>query len=68
VGPKGLAGPQVAYWDRFFIELTKSAEWQEALVKYQWDAFSLNAADTAKFLQEENRTLAVLLKELGDAK
>lgn len=68
VGPRGLAAPQVAYWDRFFSELVKSPEWQDALAKHQWDGFYLNAAATAKFLQEENQTLASLLKELGDAK
>ncbi len=67
-GPRGLPAPQVAYWDRFFSELAKSAEWQEALAKHQWDGFYLNAADTVKFLQEENKVLASLLRELGDAK
>lgn len=68
VGPKGLPAPQVAYWDRLFSEMVKSAEWQEALARYQWDSFYLGAADTVKFLQEENKTLATLLRELGDAK
>ena len=67
-GPKGLPAPQVAYWDRFFSELVKSHEWHDALVKNQWDGFHLNAAATTKFLQEENKTLASLLRELGDAK
>lgn len=67
-GPKALAAPQVAYWDRFFTEMVKSAEWQEALAKHQWDSFPLNAAETTRFLQVENKTLAALLRELGDAK
>ena len=67
-GPKGLPAPQVAYWDRFFSELVKSHEWHDALVKNQWDSFHLNDAAAAKFLQEENKTLASLLRELGDAK
>lgn len=67
-GAKGLTPAQVAYWDAFFFGLVKSAEWQEALAKYQWDSFHLNAADTVKFLQEESRILASLLRELGDAK
>lgn len=68
VGPRGLPAAQVAYWDRFFSEMAKSAEWQEALAKYQWDSFHLSAAETVKFLQEEYKTLASLLRELGDAK
>lgn len=67
-GPKALAAPQTAYWDRFFAEMARSPEWQEALVKHQWDSFSLNAAETARFLQDENKTLAALLRELGDAR
>jgi len=68
VGPRGLAAPQVAYWERTLAEMVKSAEWQEAVTKHQWDNFHLNAADTAKFLQEEYKTLTSLLRELGDAK
>jgi len=68
VGPKGLAAPQIAYWDRFFSEMARSPEWQEGLAKNQWDDFYLNAADTAKFFQDENKTLTYLLKELGDAR
>jgi len=68
VGPKGLAAPQVAYWDRFFSEMARSPEWQEGLAKNQWDDFYLNAADTAKFFEDENKTLTFLLKELGDAR
>jgi len=68
VGPKGLAAPQVAHWDRFFSEMARSPEWLESLAKNQWDDFYLNAADTAKFFQDENKTLTYLLKELGDAR
>jgi len=68
VGPKGLAAPQISYWDRFFSEMARSLEWREALTKNQWDDFYLNAADTAKFFQDENKTLTFLLKELGDAR
>ena len=67
-GSRGLPAPQVAYWDRFFAEMVKSPEWQDALARNQWDGFHLNAAAAAKFLQEENKTLASLLRELGDAK
>ena len=68
VGAKSLPAPQVAYWDRFLADMLKSPDWQEALAKYEWDAFPLNASETLKFLQEENKTLTVLLRELGDAK
>ena len=67
-GPKALAAPQIAYWDRFFSEMLKSPEWQEALARNQWDQFSLNAAATVKFLQEENKMFTTLLRELGDAR
>ena len=63
-----MPAPQVAYWDRFFSEMAKSPEWQDALARNQWDGFHLNAAAAAKFLQEEYKTLASLLRELGDAR
>jgi len=68
VGPRGLAAPQVAYWERTLAEMVKSPEWQEALVKHQWENFHLNAAATGTFLEQEYKTLAVLLRELGDAR
>jgi putative tricarboxylic transport membrane protein len=67
-GSRGLPAPQIAYWDRFFSEMVKSPDWQDALARNQWDGFHLSAAATTKFLQEENKTLASLLRELGDAR
>jgi putative tricarboxylic transport membrane protein len=68
VGPKGMTPAQVTYWDNFFGEMVKSAEWQEAVKKYQWDGPYLNSVQTVKFLQDEERKLMRLLKELGDTK
>jgi len=68
IGPKGLTPAQVAYWDQTFSDMVKSAEWQDAVRKYQWDGPYLNSTQTLKFLQEEDRKLAVLLREMGDAK
>jgi putative tricarboxylic transport membrane protein len=68
VGPKGMTPAQVAYWDAFFGEMVKSAEWQEAAAKYHWEGPYLASAGTVKFLQDEERKLTRLLKELGDAK
>lgn len=68
VGPRGLGAPQIAYWDRLLGEMVKSPEWQEALAKHQWESFHLDAVASAKFLEEQYKTLATLLRELGDAK
>lgn len=68
VGPRGLSAPQIAYWDRVFSEIVKSAEWQNAVRNYQWDGDYRNSAATLKFMQEEYKKLEALLAELGDAK
>jgi putative tricarboxylic transport membrane protein len=68
VGPKGMTAAQISYWDRLFGEMVRSAEWQEAARTYQWDGEYLNSVQTLKFVQEEDRKLAALLKEMGDAK
>ncbi|MGZ9014250.1 MAG: tripartite tricarboxylate transporter substrate binding protein, partial [Burkholderiales bacterium] len=68
VGPRGMTPQQVAYWDQFFSDMVKSAEWQQAAKKFQWEGPYLNSTQTVKFLQEEERKLARLLKELGDTK
>ncbi len=68
VGPKGLSPAQIAYWDQAFAAIVKTPEWQEAVRKNQWEEDYRNSADTLTFMQEEYKTLEVLLTELGDAK
>jgi putative tricarboxylic transport membrane protein len=68
VGPKALTAAQVAYWDRMFSEIVKSAEWQKAVANYQWDGDYRSSAATLKFMQEEYKRLETLLAELGDAR
>ena len=68
VGPRGLTPAQIAHWDQAFAAMVKSAEWQDAVRKNQWEDEYRNSADTLKFMQEEYKKLAALLTELGDAK
>jgi putative tricarboxylic transport membrane protein len=68
VGAKGLSAGQIAYWDQTFAALVKSADWQQAIQKNQWEHEYMSSANTFKFMQEEYRHLEALLTELGDAK
>ena len=68
VGPKGLSAPQIAYWDQAFGAMVKTAEWQEAIRRNQWEDEYTNSAGTIKFMREEYKDLEALLAELGDAK
>jgi putative tricarboxylic transport membrane protein len=68
VGPKGLAAVQISYWDQVFAAMVKSTEWQDAVKKYQWDGPYMNSVQTLTFLQEEDKKLGALLRDLGDAK
>ncbi len=68
VGPRGLSAAQIAYWDQTFAHALKSADWQEAAARFQWDTAYLNSDQTLKFMQQEYQTLTVLIRDLGDAK
>jgi putative tricarboxylic transport membrane protein len=68
VGPKGLSAAQVAWWDRTLSEMARSAEWREAVAKYQWEGEYLDSVQTLRFLQDEDKKLTTLLREMGDAK
>jgi putative tricarboxylic transport membrane protein len=68
VGPRGISAPQIAFWDQTLGRMVKTAEWQEALRKNQWEDEYADSAGTVKFMREEYKDLEVLLTELGDAK
>lgn len=68
VGPKGLGAAQIAWWDRTFSEMARSAEWREAVAKYRWEGEYLDSAQTLRFLQDEDKRLTALLREMGDAR
>jgi putative tricarboxylic transport membrane protein len=68
VGPRGLAPPQIAYWDQTLATMVRSTEWQQAVRANQWEDEYTNSAATIEFMRDEYKALEALLTELGDAK
>ena len=65
VGPKGLAPPQVAYWDGVVGRLVQLPEWRDALTRLLQEPAYLNSRDTQRFLEREHNELRAVLLDLG---
>lgn len=63
MGPPNMTKEQIAYWDDKISKMVKSDAWKEILKNNDWESFYKNAADTKKFLKEQND----MYKDLIDA-
>jgi putative tricarboxylic transport membrane protein len=68
VGPRGLAAPQIAYWDGVFAKVVQSPEWKAAVAKHDWVSEYAASADTRKELDAQYKSLHAVLTDLGMAK
>ena len=68
IGPKGMTQDQVAFWDKTLAAVTKSAEWKKALATRFWIGTYKNSAETAKYLESQNKKLHAVLAALDLAK
>lgn len=68
IGPKGMTNAQIAFWDKTFAALSKTAEWNNALgVRFGSSAYKDSTA-TANYLAIQNEKLHAVLSALGVAK
>lgn len=65
VGPRGLTGAQVGYWEEVFARLVATEEFKSDLQKNQWVSRYLKSGEMRKFLGEQSEELKGLLTELG---
>ena len=68
MGPRGMTPDQVAYWDRVFAALVKTADWKKDLQDNFWDEGYADAKTARKRLDEEYAEYKAILTELGAAK
>jgi len=68
MGPRGMTPEQVAYWDRVFAALVKTADWKKDLQDNFWDEGYADAKTARKRLDEEYAEYKAILTELGAAK
>lgn len=68
IGPKGMSGGQVAYWEEVFARFGKTAEWKKEVDTYLYEDFFLKSTETRRFLETENSELKSILTDLGLAR
>ena len=68
IGPKGLAAPQIAFWESAFFRLSQSDEWKKELAASNWQSNYRNSQDTARYYEREYAEMKVVLGELGLAR
>ncbi len=65
VGPKGMTGAQVAYWERILKRMTEADEWRQDIEKNFWSAEFMNAREMRQAMDKDNASLKVFLNDLG---
>lgn len=68
LGPKGLTGPQIAYWERVLQAVVETPDFKSDLEKNHWVPNFLKSAEMRKRLKEEHDEMKALLSELGMTK
>jgi len=67
-GPKGLTGPQIAFWDATLARAVKDPDWVQDLERNLMVNAYKNSADTLKHWQAEYSEVKALFVDMGLAK
>ncbi len=67
-GPKGMAPPQVAYWEDIFRRLVETPEWKAEMVKVNGITRFMGAVPMKKYMEEQYPEIRSLLVDLELAK
>ncbi|MFM9969191.1 MAG: tripartite tricarboxylate transporter substrate binding protein [Burkholderiales bacterium] len=65
VAPPGIPRDNVAFWEDFFVRLTRSASWQKYVEDNQFENAYQNGAEQSKFLDGLAVRMRDILKETG---
>ena len=65
VGPRGMTGQQLAYWDEVYAKLNATEEWNAEVKHGLWDVTYLNSRESRQFLDHEYEQLKRILTDLG---
>jgi len=68
IGPKGLTGQQIAFWEAAFAKLEQDAQWQSAIAHDGSVAHYLNSRDLASYFDAQYAQFRSVLAELGLAR
>lgn len=67
-GPPAMSDAAKKYWDDQLKKMVASKSWKDSLTTLQWTDAYANGSDFAKFLDQENKSYADLMTDLGFAK
>ncbi|MGH8617822.1 MAG: tripartite tricarboxylate transporter substrate binding protein [Burkholderiales bacterium] len=68
LGPKGMSDAQIAYWSRVFARLAASPEWKDDLDKNLLTPFFMDGKESKKYMDNEYKQVATIMKDIGLAK
>ena len=68
LGPKGLAAPQIAFWETVFGKLTQADEWKAEIARDGSVGHYLNSGELAAYLDAQYAVFKGILTELGLAR
>lgn len=65
VGPKGMAPPQIEFWDKAIGKMVQTDEYKKQVERDLADPQYMNAAEAKKFWDDQHAEIGTLLTELG---
>ena len=68
LGPKGLAAPQIAFWETAFAKLSQADEWKAEIARDGSVGHYLNSRDLAAYLDAQYAVFKGILTDLGLAR
>jgi putative tricarboxylic transport membrane protein len=68
IGPKGMARPQLAFWEQTFATIVKTDEWQKDLERNFWSPNFLTGEPARQFVAQQDKLYREIFTELGMAK
>ena len=63
-----LAPAEVAFWETVFEKVTSMPEWKQEIERNVWDDSFVKGKDLMRALQEQEKQLTEVLREMGQAK
>lgn len=68
IGPKGLATPQVAFWETVFARLTQTDEWRAEIARDGSVSHYMNSRELTSYFDAQYAHFKLILADLGLAK
>ena len=68
IGPKGIAAPQIAFWEAAFARLTQSEEWRSESARDGSVPHYMNSRELASYFDAQYAQFKVILTDLGLAR